>query len=145
MNNAFDSEITLQMAVRSGLEGDGRVVFSEFPLLGKVADFFVIEAGVSTAIECKLKDTGDAVRQARVYQEVADLVYIAMPSRRGPRAWDARLALLGIGLMEVCEDGRIDVIVQALPGSPHRSLRDRAIAHGESRLQMPADAGTPNA
>ena len=145
MNDRFISELALQDAVRFGLEREGNIVLSEFPLLGKIADFFVVGANSCTAIECKLKDTGEAVRQARVYQEAADLVYIAMPSRRRPRGWDTQLAVMGIGLLEVREDGVIDVVVEAAHGSPHPTLRDRALAHAEDRLKPESITGARDA
>ena len=134
MSDRFESELALQEALRIGLERQSRVFMSEFPLLGKIADFFVLDTDTCTAIECKLKDTGEAVRQARVYQEAADLVYIAMPKRRGPRGWDAQTNSYGYRAAEVAGDGCIEMIVKAVQGSPHPELRDRALAHLERRM-----------
>ncbi len=135
MSDRFESEFALQDALGFGLEREGNVVLREFPLLGKVADFFVVGAHACIAIECKLKGTGEAVRQARVYQQAADFVYIAMPARRGPRGWDAQLATLGIGLLEVDGDGAIAVLIEATLGSPHPAFRSRALAQVDYRRE----------
>ena len=87
----------------------------EAPCLSKLVDIlcFHTETGDCVAIEVKLRDWRRALRQASVYQLLADRAYVAL--------WDAHIGAVdqnafrerGVGLITVSIDGNVRHIIDA--------------------------------
>lgn len=100
----------------------------EVPILGRRADLVGVRDDV-VAVELKLRDWGEALRQAIAYQLAADRVWIAMPLATASAAHRHRweLEAEGVGLLVVDDGGGVRTPVEARP-SPRLLpfLRERA-------------------
>jgi hypothetical protein len=74
---------------------------------------FSRKSDATVAIELKLNDWRQALKQSLLYQLCADLVYIAMPESSVKRVVRAELQLNGVGLIAVLESGGCSCVLQA--------------------------------
>lgn len=112
---------------------------TEVPILGRRADLVGAREDGLVAVELKMRDWREALRQAIAYQLAAERSWIAMPLAA---AWPAyrqrwRLEAERVGLLVVDDHGGVRTPVAAGP-SPRLLpfLRDRI-------LPMPAPIDTP--
>jgi hypothetical protein len=78
-------------------------------------------------VECKEKDWSRAIRQARVYQGAAELVYVALPTAHASELARQSIATHGLGLLVVDHDGCARELLVAKPaGHLVRLLLDSA-------------------
>jgi hypothetical protein len=99
----------------------GFLIREEVPFLLKVADLLCLheDSGECIAIEVKVKDWRKALKQAIVYQMMADRVYIAMSNRHIKSIDHDLLAENAVGLISVDLNGTVCLISEAAP-SPRR-------------------------
>lgn len=104
-------------AVAAWLRAVGFDLQPEFPVLGKVADLYGVNptTGATIAVECKERDWGRAILQARIYQVAAELVYVALPAASATEAARASLMTQGLGLLVVEEGGATHELIAPRP------------------------------
>lgn len=138
---SFTLESQLAPPITGWLEASGYRVRSEVPILGRRADLVGVRDDV-VAVELKLRDWSEALRQAIAYQLAADRAWIAMPLATASAVYRHRweLEAEGVGLLVVDEAGRVRTPVEPRP-SPRLLpfLRERTLA-GPAR---PAEASIP--
>ncbi len=127
----FTLESQLAEPVTGWLERDGYRVNLEVPILGRRADVIGARDDALVAVELKLRDWHEALRQATAYQLAADRVFVAMPLEGASAAYRSRWRFQaeGIGLLAVDDRGIVRTPVPATP-SPRLLpyLRDRVLA-----------------
>lgn len=102
----------------------------EVPILGRRADLVGARNDALVAVELKMRDWGEALRQATAYQLGADRVWVAMPlagaSSAHRQRW--RFEAEGIGLLAVDDRGNVREPIPARP-SPRLLpfLRERVL------------------
>jgi hypothetical protein len=103
------------VAIVVRMERRGYRTHREFPILGKVADVYAVHprTGVTVSVECKERDWGRGVLQARVYQGASDYVYMALPRKQPSARVLQTLEERGIGLILVDEQGRTRQVLDA--------------------------------
>src|SRR5258708_15449741 len=74
---------------------------------------FSRKSDATVAIELKLSDWRQALKQSLLYQLCADLVYIAMPESSVKRVVRAELQVNGVGLIAVLESRGCSCALQA--------------------------------
>jgi len=132
-------EAQLAGPIRAWLEDAGYRVSAEVPILGRRADLVGARDDGLVAVELKLRDWGEALRQSVAYQLAADHVWVAMPLAAAGTAYRARwrFEAHGVGLLAVDDAGSVRAPIPAGP-SPRLLpyLRDRVSAWPANR---PAD------
>ncbi len=127
----FTLEAQLAEPVTEWLVEDGYRVDLEVPILGRRADLIAARDGALVAVELKLRDWREALRQALAYQLAADRVFVAMPLEGASAAYRARWRFQaeGIGLLAVDDRGPVRTPLPAEP-SPRLLpyLRERILA-----------------
>ncbi|MGQ0798376.1 MAG: hypothetical protein ACT4OI_11025 [Methanobacteriota archaeon] len=117
----FRLEADLRPPVATWLRSNGFEVHDEVAMVGRRADLVGVRWGRVAAVELKVRDWSEALRQAVAYQLAADWSWVAMPLDRAARAHRHRAAFEaeGVGLLAVDEAGRVRV---ALPAEPSPRL-----------------------
>ncbi len=109
----------------------GYSVDAEVPILGRRADLIGTRDDALVAVELKLRDWREALRQATAYQLAADHTWVAMPLGAASSAYRARWQFdaEGIGLLAVDDRGNVRAPIAAQP-SPRLLpyLRERILA-----------------
>jgi hypothetical protein len=127
----FTLEAQLVEPVTAWLEAAGYRVDVEVPILGRRADLIGARDDALVAVELKLRDWGEALRQAIAYQLAADRAWIAMPLAAASSAYRQRwrFEAEGVGLLAVDDRGTVRTPVPAGP-SPRLLpfLRERILA-----------------
>ncbi len=128
---SFTLEAQLAAPITAWLESDGYRVKAEVPILGRRADLLGARDDALVAVELKMRDWHEALRQAMAYQLAADRVWVAMPLAAASSAYRARWRFeeQGVGLIAVDDRGRVRVPLAAGP-SPRLLpfLRERILA-----------------
>jgi len=96
-------------------KGQGFLTQEEVPFLLKVADLFCFHErnGQCVAVEVKVRNWQQALKQALVYQMMADQVYIALFNEHA-KSVDRRLLLSkGVGLLAIDAFGEVNTILEA--------------------------------
>ena len=118
------------------MESEGYRVEVEVPILGRRADLIGTSDTALVAIELKLRDWREALRQAVAYQLAADRVFVAMPLEGATTAYRERWRFQAerVGLLAVDDRGNVRIPVPASP-SPRLLpyLRERILAWPEQR------------
>ncbi len=132
----FTLEAQLIGPVTAWLEGTGHRVDVEVPILGRRADLIGTRDDTLVAVELKLRDWGEALRQAIAYQLAADRAWVAMPLAAASSAYRQRWRFEGeaVGLLVVDDRGNVRTPVPAGP-SPRLLpfLRERILAGSVAR------------
>jgi hypothetical protein len=110
-------EADLREPVTKWLRDGGFQVRLEVPILSRRADLVAARAGLVTAIEMKLHDWAQALRQAMAYQIAANCAWVAMPLAAACRAYRERwrFEAEGVGLLAVDDHGHVRVPILAGP------------------------------
>src|SRR5207253_7616060 len=87
---AFRFEADLAEPLCAWLRAAGFCVRVEVPIVRRRADLFAWRGEHVTAIEMKLHDWAEALRQAVAYQLAADSTWVAMPLAAASRAYRRR-------------------------------------------------------
>lgn len=145
-------EAWLREPVRAHFEGQGGSVRHEVPLHGRIADLVVAREHELIAVELKLQDWQEALRQAMHYQLAAHRSYIAMPLDHAivPLRSRSRLERQGIGLLGVHALGDIRTLIEAresarrLPFLTEHTLDTwfRAPSEAQALTLVPAQASS---
>jgi hypothetical protein len=110
-------------------------VRSEIPILGRRADLVGSCDESLVAVELKLRDWREAIRQAMAYQLAAERVWVAMPLAAASAAYRSRwrFEAEGVGLLAVDDRGNVRAPIPAGP-SPRLLpyLRERILAEPSS-------------
>ena len=107
-------------------------VHAEVPVFHCVMDLYGTDptAGRTAAVEIKVADWRRAVRQARIYQLCADLVYVAIHASYAHRVRGEELREIGLGLLVVSLGGRsrpARTVVEALPARVSAIKREQYV------------------
>lgn len=113
----FRLEADLREPVAAWLQRAGFDVRVEVPILRRRADLLGSKGDVVTAIELKMYDWTQALRQAIAYQIAADRAWIAMPLLAASRAYRQRwhFEAESVGLLAVDDGGRVRAPILAGP------------------------------
>ena len=119
---AYRIEAELVGPVSAWLRGAGFEVRLEVPILGRRADLIGVRSDRVEAVELKLRDWREALRQAIAYQIGADRVWVAMPLAAASTAYRERWRFEAehVGLLAVDDTGRVRAPIPA--GSSIRRL-----------------------
>ncbi len=102
----------------------------EVPILGRRADLLGLRAGTVTAIEAKMNNWTQALRQAIAYQLGADQSWVAMPLVAASRGYRQRWRFEAerVGLLAIDDRGGVRTAIPAGP-SPRLLpfLRDKIL------------------
>ncbi len=98
-------------AIESQLGHSGVIVITELPFLQRRVDIVALQPSDSRiiAVEAKVKNWGDAVRQAVPCLLFADEVYIALPQEFSHRVRHDVIEQYGIGLIQV--NSQVEVLI----------------------------------
>ncbi len=139
----FTLEAQLVPPVRAWLAEAGYRVEAETPILGRRADLIGARGDGLVAVELKLTDWREALRQAIAYQLAADHAWVAMPLAAASSAYRQRwrFEAEGVGLLAVDDRGTVRTPVAASP-SPRLLpyLRERVLAESTFRWAPPFGA-----
>ncbi len=128
---AFSLESELLPPVVAWLHEGGYRVAAEVPILGRRADLVGAREQTLVAVELKMTDWREALRQALAYQLAADRVWVAMPLAAASAAYRQRwrFEAENVGLLAVDERGGVRTPIAAGP-SPRLLpyLRERVLA-----------------
>jgi hypothetical protein len=137
---SFRLEADLTEPIVAWLEGAGLDVRIEVPILGRRADLLGLGTGTVTAVEMKLKNWVQALRQAIAYQLAADRSWVAMPLAGASRAYRQRwrFEVEGVGLLAVDDHGGVRTAIPAGP-SPRLLpfLRDGILEATRHETEIP--------
>jgi hypothetical protein len=147
---SFRLESELAEPIAAWLEEAGFAVRMEVPILGRRADLLGVRSGIVTAIEAKMKNWAEALRQAMAYQLGADQSWVAMPLAAASRAYRQRwrFQMEKVGLLAVDDRGGVRTAIPAGP-SPRLLpfLKDSLLEAGEledpmnnSEWELPEEA-----
>jgi hypothetical protein len=128
--------------VGTWLEDAGFRVRAEVPILGRRADLLGSRGESVTAVELKMREWAEALRQALAYQLGADHVWVAMPLATAGRAYRQRWRFLAAGVGLLAIDDRGGIRTPILAGASPRLLpflKDRIL---QGRDGDPFDAPT---
>ncbi len=114
-STSYDLEAQLAPPVAAWLEAAGYRVRTEVPIVGRWADLVGARADELVAVELKLRDWREALRQATAYQVGADRAWVAMPLAAASRAYRERWRFVaeGVGLLAVDDQGGVRVPIAA--------------------------------
>jgi len=103
--------------VAAWLEAAGYRVRPEVPIVGRWADLVGVGEDSLVAVELKLRDWAEALRQATAYQVGADRAWVAMPLAAASRAYRQRwrFEAQGVGLLAVDDRGGVRMPISAGP------------------------------
>jgi len=109
------AEAQLEAPLVEWLRIGGFEVAREVPVFGRRADLVAARGGRVAAVELKLVDWREALRQAIAYQIVADEAWVAMPLVSAARAYREawRFEAEGVGLLAVDDVGRVRLPILA--------------------------------
>ncbi len=134
---SFTLETQLAEPVTAWLAEAGYRVEAEVPILGRRADLIGARDDALVAVELKLRDWGEALRQAMAYQLAADRAWVAMPLVTASSAYRARWRFEseGVGLLAIDDRLRVRAPIPAAP-SPRLLpfLREWVLARPAPRL-----------
>ncbi len=123
-------EAAISAAVQQFMELRGYEAVLEFPILGKIADIcgWHPTHRCLVAVECKERDWGRAIYQARRYQAATDWSYVAVPDQAVTAKLSQACEIYGLGLISVGFDHSVRILVE--PTSAYRvdNLRARIVA-----------------
>lgn len=113
MSIALESQ--LREPLVAWLQAAGFQVFHEIPIFGRRADLLGASGDRIAAVELKLADWREALRQAMAYQLVADEAWVAMPLAAAARAYRNawRFESEGVGLLAVDDHDHVRVPIRA--------------------------------
>jgi len=127
---SFRLESELAEPIAAWLEDAGYSVRMEVPILGRRADLLGFRPGSVTAIEAKMSNWVQALRQAIAYQLGADRSWVAMPLAAASRAYRQRWDFEAerVGLLAIDDRGGVRTAIPAGP-SPRLLpfLRDKIL------------------
>jgi hypothetical protein len=111
----FRLESELVGPLTTWLEEAGFEVRLEVEILGRRADVLGTRPDDLAAIEMKMRDWAQALRQALTYQVAADRAWVAMPLAAASRAYRHRWEFEAerVGLLAIDDRGGIRVPIQA--------------------------------
>lgn len=114
---SFSLEAELAAPVTAWLAKAGYRVEAEVPILGRRADLVGMRDDALVAVELKMRDWEEALRQAIAYQLAADRVWVAMPLASASAAYRSRwrFEAEGIGLLAVDDRGDVRTPLPAAP------------------------------
>lgn len=114
-------ERDLTPAIGAHFEALGCEVFQEIELGGRRADLVAVSESELVAVELKLHEWREALRQTMAYQLAADRAFVAVPLRRAQDAHRARHLFdrEGVGLLAVGPENDVRTVLPAAP-SPRR-------------------------
>ncbi len=103
--------------MRTWLEAAGYRVSAEVPILGRRADLVGSREDSLVAVELKLRDWHEAIRQTLAYQLAADRAWVAMPLAAAASAYRSRwrFEAEGVGLLAVDDGGHVRTPIVAAP------------------------------
>ncbi len=131
---AIESEQNLVDRIEVMFRRGGYEVQREVQLLTRYIDLVARapESGTVLAVEAKVRNWREGLRQAIVYRLAADQVFLAVSTRFVHRVNHDLLSSFGIGLIAV--DGQAEIVMPA-EGSEviHKSLQDELISEITSR------------
>ena len=112
---AFRFEADLAEPLCAWLRAAGFCVRVEVPIVRRRADLFAWRGENVTAIEMKLHDWAEALRQAVAYQLAADWTWVAMPLAAASRAYRERWRFEAerVGLLAVDDQGKVRTPISA--------------------------------
>ncbi len=112
---SFSLEAELAAPVSAWLIEAGYRVEAEVPILGRRADLVGVRDDALVAVELKMRDWAEALRQAIAYQLAADRVWVAMPLASASAAYRSRwrFEAEGVGLLAVDDRGDVRAPVPA--------------------------------
>lgn len=116
-STSFSLEAQLAPPVTAWLQDAGYRVEAEVPILGRRADLIGAVDDRLVAVELKMRNWREAIRQALAYQLAADHVWVAMPLAAASTAYRARwrFEAEGVGLLAVDDGGRVRAPIPAGP------------------------------
>lgn len=116
-STSFRQESELTQPLSAWLESDGYRVWPEVPIVARRADLVGTRGSEVVALELKLRDWREALRQATAYQVGADRSYVAMPLAAASQAYRHRFRFEseGVGLLAVDDRGSVRNPVPARP------------------------------
>ena len=127
---SFRLESELAEPIAAWLEAAGFRVRMEVPILRRRADLLGLRRGTVTAIETKMSNWTQALRQAMAYQLGADQSWVAMPLAAASRAFRQRwhFEAQKVGLLAIDDRGGVRTAIPAGP-SPRLLpfLRDKIL------------------
>src|SRR5207302_6734069 len=130
---SFRLESELAEPITAWLERAGFTVRLEVPILGRRADLLGLRPRMLTAIEAKMNNWAQALRQAIAYQLGADQSWVAMPLAAASRAYRQRWYFEAerVGLLAIDDRGGVRSAIPAGP-SPRLLpfLRDKILETG---------------
>ncbi len=143
----FTLEAELAAPVRAWLEAAGYRVSAEVPILGRRADLIGAREDSVVAVELKLRDWREALRQALAYQLAADQAWVAMPLAAAASAYRARWHFESerVGLLAVDDAGNVRAPIPAsasprlLPFLQQRILEWPLHGSGEIAWALPPE------
>lgn len=108
-------EITLQKICREYFRKKGLLTQEEVPFLLKVADILCFDEYTAecVAVEVKVRDWKKALKQALVYQMMADRAYIALSYKYIKNVDCELLKEKKIGLISIEINGTVNIILEA--------------------------------
>ncbi len=110
---------------------------AEVPILGRRADLIGARDDALVAVELKMSDWREALRQAIAYQLAADRTWVAMPLSSASSAYRQRwrFEAEGVGLLAVDDRGVVRTPIRAGP-SPRLLpyVRERVLAGPARRV-----------
>ena len=111
----FRLEAELAAPIVAWLEEAGFCVRIEVPILGRRADLLGVSDSSVTAIEMKMHNWTEALRQAIAYQLAADRCWVAMPLAAASRAYRQRwhFESENVGLLAIDDRGGVRVAIPA--------------------------------
>lgn len=111
----FNQEADLSPPLSAWLEAEGYTVWPEVPIVARRADLVGARGSEVVAIELKLRDWREALRQATAYQVGADRSFVAMPLAAASRAYRHRFRFEseGVGLLAVDDRGGVRAPIPA--------------------------------
>jgi len=106
---AFRLETELVEPLKAWLQHAGFQVCTEVPILHRRADLLGVRGEDVTAIEVKMHQWDQALRQATAYQLAANQCWVAMPLGSASRAYRERwrFEVEAVGLLAVDDVGRV--------------------------------------
>src|SRR5437870_7296294 len=118
---SFRLESELAEPIAAWLERAGFTVRMEVPILGRRADLLGLRPGSLMAIEAKMNNWAQALRQAIAYQLGADRSWVAMPLAAASRAYRQRWHFEAerVGLLAIDDQGGVR---SAIPAGPSPRL-----------------------
>lgn len=107
-------EVFVQEAVAAMFLARGATVRTQVPLLGRIADIVCIEPGDDlVAVECKERNWGHAIHQAKTYQAAVNFAFVAVPLKAATARMLEVAEHEGIGVFAVHPSGVVEEVLPA--------------------------------